>query len=80
MQINMFCKTFLEILLQFPCSHMCKLKIDDPRTDCHVMRCAFLIGPASGSRYMARLRATGADWGQDTIRIFSQEMTVVVSE
>ena len=25
-----------------------------------------VIGPVSGSRYMARLRATGADWGLDT--------------
>ena len=24
------------------------------------------IGPVSGSRYMARLHATGADWGLDT--------------
>ena len=24
------------------------------------------IGPVSGSRYMAILRATGADWGLDT--------------
>ena len=23
------------------------------------------VGPVSGSRYMARLRATGADWGLD---------------
>ena len=29
-----------------------------------------LIGPVSGSRYMARLRATGADWGLDTRIIF----------
>ena len=28
------------------------------------------IGPVSGSRYMARLRATGADWGLDTRIIF----------
>ena len=38
------------------------------------------IGPASVSRYMARLRATGADLGQDTIMIFSRQMTVVVSD
>ena len=28
------------------------------------------IGHVSGSRYMARLRATGADWGLDTRIIF----------
>ena len=28
------------------------------------------IGPVSVSRYMARLRVTGADWGQSTIMIF----------
>ena len=28
------------------------------------------IGPVSGSGYMARLRATGADWGLDTRIIF----------
>ena len=28
------------------------------------------IGPVSGSRYMARLHATGADWGLDTRIIF----------
>ena len=26
----------------------------------------YRIGPVNGSRYMARLRATGADWGLDT--------------
>ena len=29
-----------------------------------------VIGPVSGSQYMARLRATGADWGLDTRIIF----------
>ena len=28
------------------------------------------IGPANGSLYMARLRATGADWGLDIRIIF----------
>ena len=28
------------------------------------------IGPVSGSRYMAKLRATGAEWGLDTTLIF----------
>ena len=28
------------------------------------------IGHVTGSRYMARLRATGADWGLDTRIIF----------
>ena len=34
------------------------------------------IGRASGSRYMARLRATGADWGLD-IKNNIRWMTVV---
>ena len=29
-----------------------------------------VVGHVSGSRYMARLRATGADWGLDTRIIF----------
>ena len=28
------------------------------------------IGPVSGSRYIARLRATGVEWGLDTRIIF----------
>ena len=28
------------------------------------------IGPVSVSRYMAKLRAIGTDWGQDTVMIF----------
>ena len=38
------------------------------------------IGPVSGSRYMARLCATGAKLGQDTIMIFSRQTTVVASD
>ena len=39
----------------------------------------FVIGPVSGSRYMARLRATGADLGLD-IKNNIQWMTVVTSD
>ena len=31
------------------------------------------IGPVSGSRYMARLRATGADWGLDKNNILMMD-------
>ncbi len=49
----------------------------DQRTEClgrlrraDILCRSVFIGPVSGSRYMARLRATGADWGLDTRIIF----------
>ena len=29
------------------------------------------MGPISGSRYIARLRATGADWGMDIRKYYN---------
>ena len=46
---------------------------------CCVCYVVMLIGPVSVSRYMARLRATGAGWGLD-IKNNIRWMTVVTSD
>ena len=56
-----FAENDIIIIIHFVFSQ-CKINSD------HHMHCGTImetIGPVSGSRYMARLRATGADLGTD---------------